>query len=233
MEPEWLTLIRLRLKALLKRRQLDRDLQEELTFHLAMREHKYLKAGLHPAEADTQARRQFGNTERIQEICRDLWTFTSLEILLQDLRYAIRALATSRGFTAVAVLSLALGIAVNSTIFSVINAVQFRPLPYRDPDRLMVIFETRAERVLDFTGQPAVANVMDWRKQNHVFEDIAVTAPYSGAQTLTGLGPAERVRTQDGSPNLFPLLGVPPVLGRGFDMREARKGNRQFVLSSV
>jgi hypothetical protein len=131
----------------------------------------------------------------------------------------------------VAVLSLALGIAVNSTIFSVVNAIQFRPLSYRDPDRLMVIFETREQRVLDFMGRPPLANVIDWRKQNHVFEDIAVVGPYSGAQTLTGLGPAERVRTQDGSPNLFPLLGVAPVLGRGFDIQEARRGNRQFVLS--
>ena len=92
MEPEWLTPIRLRLKALVKRRQLDRDLQDELTFHLAMREQKYLRAGLQPVEAHTQARRQFGNAGLIKETCREMWTFISLEILLQDLRYAMRTL---------------------------------------------------------------------------------------------------------------------------------------------
>src|SRR5438105_3678866 len=129
MATEWLTLIRLRIKALVKRRQLDRDLQDELSFHLAMREHKYLNTGLQPAEAYIQARRQLGNAGLIKETCREMWTFMSLEILVQDLRYAVRTLIKSRGFTAVAVLSLALGIAVNSTIFSVINAIQFRPLP--------------------------------------------------------------------------------------------------------
>src|SRR5258706_342027 len=120
MEPEWLTPIRLRLKALVKRRQLDRDLQDELSFHLAMREHKYLNAGLQPAEAHTQAHHQLGNAGLIKETCREMWTFMSLEILLQDLRYAMRSLTKNRGFAAVAVLSLALGIAVNSTVFSII-----------------------------------------------------------------------------------------------------------------
>jgi predicted permease len=214
-----------------RRRHMAREDQEELQSHIDEKIDDFVEAGMSEQAARHRARREFGNTTFFSELMQDMWRWASIDRFGQDLRQGWRQLARSPGFTLVAVLSIALGTGVNSTIFSVINAIQFRPLPYPDADRLVMIFETREQRILDWNGEPAVANVMDWKKQNHVFEDIALTDPYSEEQTLTGLDAAERVRTQAGSFNLFPLLGVVPVVGRGFDIQEFRQGGRPYILS--
>jgi hypothetical protein len=137
--PEWLYQTWLRLKALHRRRQLDRDLEAEVQFHLAMREEKRRSEGLADAEARSKARREFGNATRFKESCRDLWTFTWLEMLRQDLRYSIRVFRKNLGFAIVAVLSLALGIGANTAIFSLIDAVMLRMLPVKHPEELMLL----------------------------------------------------------------------------------------------
>jgi hypothetical protein len=135
--------------------------------------------------------------------------------MYNDLRFALRMLRKSPGFATVAVLSLALGIAANSTIFSALNALLYRPLPYKDPNRLVLIWETNLKQN-GSRREPPIANAMDWREQNHVFEDIALSGFGPGPATLTGISGAERILEQDVSPNLFAVLGVKPALGRPF-----------------
>ena len=152
-----------------------------------------------------------------------------METLWQDLRYALRMLFKNPGFTAVAVLTLALGIGANTAIFSVINTVLLRPLPYKEADRLVMVWEdgTRAGYPRD---TPAAANYVDWRDQNQVFEGMAAMADQSF--NLTGIGEPERIEGRRVSANLFTLLGVEPQLGRAFSPEEDQPGNNRVVILS-
>src|SRR5215467_3280402 len=136
-----------------------------------------------------------------------------METLLKDIRYGVRGLWKRPAFTAIAVLTLALGIGANTAIFSVVNAVLLRPLQFRDPDRLVMIWEDAS-----FAGfprnTPAPANYVDWKAQSRIFEDMAAVA--SRGFNLTGDGEPERVEAYGVTWNLFPLLGVDPAQGRVF-----------------
>jgi predicted permease len=149
--------------------------------------------------------------------------------ILQDLRYGLRTLRKHPGFTAVAVIALALGIGANTAIFSVVNTVLLRPLPYRDPDRLVMVWEdaTRSGYPRD---TPAAANYIDWRDQNQVFEGMAALADQSF--NLTGMGDPERLEGKRASANLFNLLGVEPLLGRGFLPEDDRPGGGRVAVLS-
>ena len=211
--------LRLRLQALLKRRQLDRDLEEELAHHLAMRERKYQADGLATSDVHSAARRRFGNATLLKEACREMWTFNSFERFWQDVRYGLRMLRKNPGFTAVAILTLALGIGANTAIFSVVNGVLLNPLPYPEPDKLASIYSRN-----DIFGQSSVSypNFLDWQRENRAF--TAIAAFRNDDFSLTGSGQAARVPVRMISADYFSILGVQPALGRFFQAQEDRLG---------
>jgi predicted permease len=160
---------------------------------------------------------------------RDMRHLNLLQDLLQDLRYAARMLRKSPGFSAAAVLTLALSIGANTAIFSVVNAVLLRPLPFRNPDSLVMVWED-----LSFMGfpqnTPAPANFVDWKTRNHVFEDMAAMG--GSLMNLTGDGQPEEVEAKIVTANFFPTLGMRPLLGRAFLPEEDRSGAAHVVLLS-
>jgi predicted permease len=215
----WLHKTRLRLKALFDRKVLDRDFNDEVAFHLAMREEKNRREGITPEEARYAARRQFGNTTAISERNREIWTFTSLEGFLQDVRFALRMLLKNPGFTAVAVLTLALGVGANTAIFSVINGVLLNPLPYKDPLRIVVMKQNDSP-----------PNVADIQPQIHAFLQGG-GININNMDYTSGTEPLQ-VRAGRVNAGFLETLGVPPMLGRIISPEEDVKGGPRFVVLS-
>src|ERR1700680_3782987 len=205
MPHEWLTEAWLRVKALLTRRRLERDLEEELQFHLSKRAEKNRKLGLPADDARAAARRRFGNVALVKEDCREMWMFSWVETLWKDIRYAARILAKSPGFAAVVIFSLALGIGANTAVFSALNTVLLRALPYEHPETLATIWTTQKTDP-GSEDLPPIAEVTDWKKQNHVFTDIAAIS-MSDRATLTGIGEPGPVLIQSATQNFFHLVG--------------------------
>jgi putative ABC transport system permease protein len=216
---EWISALRLRIRALMLRRRLDNDLQAELEFHL---EERTRHSGLPPDEA----RRRFGNATVYKETIREMWTFPWIETLRQDLRYAARTLLKSPGFTIVAVLTLAVGIGANTSIFSVVDAVILRPLPYPEPARLVELWGNVKRAKVERRGA-SFPDYKDWRAQSTSFE--AMAAFDTGTATLIGIGEPERITGEYVSQPYFDLLGVRPALGRTFRPEEDEVPQRDAV----
>jgi len=208
----------MRVKALLKRKQLDRDLEDELAFHLAMREAKNRERGIGGQDARYAARRQFGNLTRIKEACREAWSFVSLETTWRDLRYGARTLAKNPGFTAVAVLAIGLGIGVNAGIFSVLNGVALKLLPVPSAQQIVSvdqIFHGKVRRNVE--GEGGLFSYPEYKNyvaNNHVFSGLLAYAPFLVA-TLGGESP-KQVMGAETSCNFFDILAERPTLGRTF-----------------
>ena len=216
-----------RLRALAGRSAIERGLREEVGFHIDQQTAKNVRAGMEPGEARRQALIRFGGVERIKESTRDEYRAALVEDLFRDIRYGARTLARAPGFTAVATLTLALGIGANTAIFSVVNTVLLKPLSYRDPDRLALVWErnTTIGKDRDLVAPP---NYLDWKAQNGVFD--ALGAYRYGGFALTGVGEPESVTALTVSSSLFRALGVDAAVGRTFtDEEEARK-DRVVVL---
>ncbi|MFI5094637.1 MAG: ABC transporter permease [Candidatus Acidiferrum sp.] len=231
MPHKWLTEAWLRVKTLVKRKRLERDLEEELQFHLEMREEKNRALGLGADDARVAARRRFGNVTLVKEDCRETWIFTWTETLWQDVCYAARILTKSPGFAAVVVFSLALGIGANTAVFSALDTVMLHALPYEHPESLATIWSTQTTDP-GSKDLPPMAEVADWKKQNHVFADIAgIGIP--DRVTLAGLGEPGLIQIQSATPNFFDLIGVQPALGRVFRADESQDQFQTVVISNA
>ncbi len=212
-----------------RRKDREQDLDRELSSHLDLEAAEQQESGLSPEEAAYAARRAFGNTTLVMEDVREEWGWPSAERLLQDIRFSLRMFRRSPGFALFAVLALALGLGANAAIFSVVDAVLLRPLPFSDAARLVAVWEDASH--LGFPrNTPAPANFADWKSRNHVFQDMA--ALRGNLYALTGEGTPEQVEGSPVTANLFPLLGVSPILGRNFSTEEDRPGGPRVVLIS-
>jgi predicted permease len=230
MPHEWLTEAWLRLKALAQRSRLERDLEEEMQFHLAKRAEKNRKSGLGEADALAAARRRFGNVTLVKEDCREAFTFTWLEAIWQDVRYAARILAKSPGF-AVVIFSLALGIGANTAVFSALNTVMLHALPYEHPENLATVWSTHKTDP-DNEDLLPIAELADWKRQNRIFADIAAVGMADPA-TLTGIGEPGPALVQSATPNFFSVVGVQPAFGRVFRADEIQEHFQTVLISNA
>ena len=212
------------------RRRREKELDDEVQAHLQMAAQERVEQGETAEQARTSAAREFGNVTLVKEVTRDMWGFRWLETMLQDLRYGARMLRRNPGFTAVAVLTLALGIGANTAIFSVVNAVLLEPLPYKEPGRLATLWLAKTAFGYSAPGTTTDPDYVQWRTQNQVFVDIA--AFHGQTFNLTGAGEPERLLGAQVTPNLFPLLSVTPALGRAFLSEEEQTSRGNVVLLS-
>jgi putative ABC transport system permease protein len=211
------------------RKRVERELDEEIQSYLELTVAEKERGGMKHEEAVRMARRDLGGLDQVKESVRDVRTGVSLDTLMQDIRYALRTLVKNRAFSTVAILTLALGIGANTTIFTVVNGVLLRPLPYPDPDRLLMLFERQLSS--GTLGTVAPANFFDWREQSHSFDRMAAIDPYPDF-ILNGAGEAKRLAGAAVSSDFFPLLGVRMALGRNFLAEEDRPGQNQVVVLS-
>ena len=222
---EWVS----RLWGTLRRNPNHDQLEEELRAHLELAADDLRRRGGSPEESSRAARVHAGGVVQAMEAMRDQRGLPWLENLVRDVRHGLRVLRRSPGFTAVALITIALGIGANTAIFSLINAVLLRPLPFADPERLVVVWED-----LTFAGfshnTPAAANYADIKAQSRTLEDVAALDFRSF--NLTGDGEPERVEANGVTANLLPLLGTRPALGRSFTAEEDSPEGPKVVMLS-
>jgi predicted permease len=222
---EWLGEVRRRLSVLLHRTRFDDDLAEEMQAHLEMQAEENEADGMPADEARYAALRQFGNTTRLREMSREMWGWPWLESLGQDLRYALRLLRKSPGFTTVAVLSMALGIGVNTAMFSVINAVLLRFLPYPQPGQLVRVGQQGGQ------SEVTIPEYEFWKEHSRVFSSMAGYRGGGERRLVWGAG-QEWIETLTVTTDFLRTLGVRPALGREFSSEETHAGGpRAIVLS--
>jgi putative ABC transport system permease protein len=207
----------------------DADLERELRSDLELEEEEQRESGLTPEEACYAARRAFGNQTLIKEHTHEAWGWAPVEQLCQDLRFGLRQLLRNPGFTVVAVITLALGVALSATIFSVVSETLLRKPPVKDPDTLCAISSKNLIKGYD-REHVSVPDFESWQKQNSVFESMA--AETGGPVTLNSNGEPEVVVGGRVTPGYFDVIGISPALGRGFLLNESQAGNSHVVILS-
>lgn len=215
-------------KQLFSRRRLYDDLSEEIREHLEERIEELVASGMSRKEAAHAARREFGNETLIEEDSREIWKWPTIENFLMDVRYGLRMLRKNPGFTTVAVLTLALGIGANTAIFAVVNAVLLRPLPFKQPSQLMMLFEGIPKLGFPKMGFSAPDFAVFERAQKS-FESVGV---YQNKYfNISGDREPERLMAARISSSVFPMLGAEPMLGRTFTIGEDAPGQNVVILS--
>jgi predicted permease len=216
------------LKQLFSRRRLYNDLSDEIREHLEEKIAELVSSGIPRREATSAARRQFGNITLMEEDSRAVWQWPSIENLLVDVRFAFRMLRKSPGFTAVVILTLALGIGANTAMFSVVEGVVLAPLSYLQPDRLVMVLESNLRFPQDAISYP---NFLDWKRSARSFQQMAVVMLDQGFD-LTGPGTPEHLAGDEISSGFLATLGVEPSLGRDFSPQEDQRGGAPVVIIS-
>ena len=222
----WIDRCRLRLRTLLMRDRVERELERELQFHVAHQAEEYMAAGMSPDAARDAALRTFGPTARIEEECRDARRTSSIEQMARDLAYAVRVFRQSPTFTAAAILTLTLGFGANAAILGVVHGVLFRPLPFPQPERLVMLRET----IGDVPVRASAPDYLDWRRQSRSYAKMgARTEAFVALSEGTAAEP-ERIDATRASASYFDTLDVRPLLGRLFTEADDRLGAERVVV---
>ena len=224
----WMRRFLLRLQNLFYRNRSDRHLTDEIRFHLDQQIAENVASGMGPAEARHAAMRTFGNSTLLKEQTRDTWGWTWLEQIGNDLRFGARTLGKSPGFTVAAVVTLALGIGANTAMFSVVQGVVLAPLPYSQPDRLVMLLESNQRFSRDAISYP---NFVDWQRSARSFDQMAAMMFHQGFD-LSGPGSPEHLDGVEVTAGFFGTLGVAPSLGREFTPEEDRHGAAPVIIIS-
>ena len=207
------------------------DLSQEMRQHLEEKRDELMAQGMSHAEAEAAARREFGNVTSLEEQGRETWRWPRLESLFFDVRFAVRQLRREPSFTIVAVLILGLGIGATTSVFSLVNSVLLRPLPFKAPDRLVKVSNTGEEGDLSSLTSRS-SNLRDWREMSETFEDLGGYFAFFDYNrfTLTGKGEPERLIGVGVTETFLPVLGVEPMLGRHFTPEECVFNGRPAIL---
>ena len=226
---EYLRVAASRVRGFVTRRHVDSEFEQELATHLALLTDENIRRGMPPDVASREARLRLGGATQLTETNRHLEGLPMFDALVQDLRYAVRMLRKRPGFTTTAVLTLALGIGANTAMFSVINAIFLRPLPFSEADRIYVV-----HRIGNRFGGASVSMpiFLAWQKQGTEFFDHLALVGWKNASTLTGRGEPERIPSAGASSELFSVLDVHPALGRNFRPEETRPDGADVVIVS-
>ena len=231
----WLDKVRMRIEMLFGRGRAAGRLDEELRFHLEQQIAENLAAGMSPEEARHAALRAFGNPTALRDQTRETWGWNGAESMLREVRIAMRTLGRTPGFALIAIGVMALCIGAATSLFTVMRSVLLRPLPFKDPDKLVMVYEHFRDPSMNTQGfnynSVAPGDYYDWRAQTHGFEDMAAWRYWQFNLTGEHGELPELVESRGGSWNLFPLLGVQAVYGRTFVESEDRTDGNAVMLT--
>ena len=217
------------LKQIFSRQKMQVDLSEELQQHLEEKIEALIAVGMPREEAVHAARRAFGNATLIEQRSREVWMWPLVASIGADIKFALRKLRQSPGFTIVAILTLALGIGANTAVFSVVDAVMLRPLPYAQPQRLIDVQSVNSHDPVPISDNVSYPNFLDWRAQNHTLEHLV--SYHDNSYTLTRVDRPVHVEAEIVSWDLLPALGATPEIGRGFRPDEEKQGTKVALIS--